>query len=206
MNEIKLPSKFLDNAVRQLAKLPGVGNRTALRLALHLLNQSEEDIHLFSNSLIELKEQTCFCQKCFNISDQEICEICANPYRDQSLVCVVESIKEVMAIEFTQQFRGVYHVLGGVISPIDGIGPQQLKIEELVQRISEGNIKEIIFALSTTMEGDTTNFFIHKKIKDSGVNTSMLARGVSVGDSLEYADQLTLGRSIINRMPYQANL
>jgi len=195
----KYPSALLENAVNEFAKLPGVGRKTALRLVLHMLRQDEKNVETFSSAILTLKRDVKYCQSCYNISDSEICPICANPIRDKSTVCVVENIKEVMAIENTSQFKGLYHVLGGIISPIDGIGPSDLQIDSLVKRVSEGGIKEVILALSTTMEGDTTNFYIYKKLAPFDVKVSMIARGISIGDEIEYADEITLGRSIINR-------
>lgn len=195
----KYPSVLLESAVNEFAKLPGVGRKTALRLVLHMLRQDNKTVENFSSAILTLKNEVKYCQSCYNISDADICPICANPARDKSTVCVVENIKEVMAIENTSQFKGLYHVLGGIISPIDGIGPRDLQIESLVKRVSEGHIKEIILALSTTMEGDTTNFYIYKKLAPYNIKISMIARGISIGDEIEYADEVTLGRSIINR-------
>lgn len=198
----KYPSILLENAVSEFAKLPGVGRKTALRFVLHMLRQDIKNVEAFSNSIQTLKKDIKYCKCCYNISDEEICSICANPTRDNSLICVVENIKEVMAIENTAQFKGLYHVLGGIISPIDGIGPNDLQINSLINRVSNGNIKEVILALSTTMEGDTTNFYIYKKLKTFDIKISMIARGISIGDEIEYADEITLGRSILNRMPF----
>ncbi|QIK61055.1 recombination protein RecR [Dysgonomonas sp. HDW5A] len=195
----KYPSVLLESAVNEFAKLPGVGRKTALRLVLHMLRQDNKTVENFSSALLNLKNEVKYCKSCYNISDADICPICANPARDKSIVCVVENIKEVMAIENTSQFKGLYHVLGGIISPIDGIGPGDLQIESLVKRVSEGHIKEIILALSTTMEGDTTNFYIYKKLSPYNIKISMIARGISIGDEIEYADEVTLGRSILNR-------
>ncbi len=195
----KYPSVLLESAVNEFAKLPGVGRKTALRLVLHMLRQDNKTVENFSSAILTLKNEVKYCQSCYNISDADICPICANHARDKSTVCVVENIKEVMAIENTSQFKGLYHVLGGIISPIDGIGPGDLQIESLVKRVSEGHIKEIILALSTTMEGDTTNFYIYKKLAPYNIKISMIARGISIGDEIEYADEVTLGRSIINR-------
>ena len=192
-------SALLENAVNEFSKLPGIGRKTALRLVLHLLRQDESTAENFGNSIIRLRKEIKYCRVCHNISDTEICQICANPQRDASTICVVENIRDVMAVEATQQYRGLYHVLGGVISPMDGVGPSDLQIESLVQRVSEGGIKEVILALSTTMEGDTTNFYIYRKLDKLGVKLSVIARGISVGDELEYADEVTLGRSIVNR-------
>lgn len=190
---------MLENAVNEFAKLPGVGRKTALRLVLHMLRQDERNVENFSSAILTLKKEVKYCRSCYNISDEEVCPICANPARDKSTVCVVENIKEVMAIENTSQFKGLYHVLGGIISPIDGIGPSDLQIESLVKRVSDGGINEVILALSTTMEGDTTNFYIYKKLAPYNIKVSMIARGISIGDEIEYADEITLGRSIINR-------
>lgn len=186
----------------EFAKLPGVGRKTAMRLVLHLLRQDTAVVEAFGNAIVTLKHEVKYCKVCHNISDTETCRICANPQRDDSIVCVVENIRDVMAVEATQQFRGLYHVLGGVISPMDGVGPGDLQIDSLVQRVSAGGIKEVILALSTTMEGDTTNFYIYRKLEKLGVKLSVIARGISVGDELEYADEVTLGRSIVNRTPF----
>jgi len=199
-------SKLIEDAVNEFSKLPGVGKRTALRFVLHLLKQKNAEVEQFGNSFIKLRNELKYCESCHNISDKVLCEICANPHRDSSLVCVVEDIRDVMAIENTQQFRGVYHVLGGIISPMDGIGPGDLHIETLVQKVSQGTIKEIIMALSTTMEGDTTNFYIYKRLKDFNIIVSTIARGIAIGDELEFADEVTLARSIINRTPYENSL
>ena len=193
------PSRLLEQAVSEISKLPGIGRKTALRLVLHLLRKEAKDVHALSKSLTELADGVKYCHTCHNISDTEECEICANPLRDRSTICVVENIQNVMAIENTGQYRGLYHVLGGVISPMDGIGPQNLELQSLIERVEAGGIEEIIFALNPTMEGDTTNFYIQRKLAGSGVRLSVLARGVSVGDDLEYTDEVTLGRSIINR-------
>ena len=198
----KYPSTLLENAVSEFAKLPGVGRKTALRFVLHMLRQDTRSTDAFTSSILTLKRDVKYCKSCYNISDEEICTICSNPTRDSSTVCVVENIKEVMAIENTSQFKGLYHVLGGIISPIDGIGPNDLQISTLIDRVAKGNIKEIILALSTTMEGDTTNFYIYKKLQPYDVKISMIARGVSIGDEIEYADEVTLGRSILNRTPF----
>jgi len=203
MHQSEYPSQLLENAVGEFAKLPGIGKKTAMRLALHILKQKNEDVNLFGNTFIKLKNEVKFCKICNNISDKEICNICTDKSRDKSIVCVVENIKDVMAIENTSQFRGYYHVLGGIISPMDGIGPGDLNIQSLENRIkNEEHIKEIIFALPTTMEGDTTNFYIHKKLNESNIESSILARGVAIGDELEYTDELTLGRSILNRTEF----
>jgi recombination protein RecR len=202
----KFPSRLLENAVNEFAKLPGIGRKTALRLVLHMLKQEKSEVDLFGNSLIQLRNEIKHCQVCHNISDVDTCNICSNPNRNPEEVCVVENIKDVMAIENTQQFSGLYHVLGGIISPMDGIGPSDLEINSLVDRVKSGTVKEVLLALSTTMEGDTTNFFIYKKLKDLNVKISTLARGVSFGDELEYADEITLGRSIKNRLDFESTL
>ena len=195
-------SALLENAVNEFAKLPGIGRKTALRLVLHLLRQEEFSVENFGNAIIKLRKEIKYCHVCHNISDSDTCSLCSDPNRDDSIICVVENIKEVMVIENTHQFKGRYHVLGGVISPLDGIGPSDLEIDSLVKRVSEGGIQEIILALSATMEGDTTNFYIFRKLAPYNIKISILARGVSVGDELEYTDEITLGRSIINRMPF----
>ncbi len=186
-----------------MAQLPGIGKRTALRLVLHLLRQPREQTAFLTGALTDMREQIRYCQSCHNISDTDLCEICANPSRNHGLICVVEDVRDVMAIENTRQFRGIYHVLGGKISPIDGIGPSQLTIAPLVNKVRSGGVNELIFALSSTMEGDTTNFFIYKQIKETGVTVSTIARGIAVGDELEYADEVTLGRSILQRIPFE---
>ena len=193
------PSRLLEQAVSEISKLPGIGRKTALRLVLHLLRREAKEVHQLSKSLTDLVDGVKYCHTCHNISDTEECDICANPQRDRSTICVVENIQNVMAIETTGQYRGLYHVLGGVISPMDGIGPNDLELQSLVERVANGGVEEIILALNPTMEGDTTNFYIQRKIAGSGVRLSVLARGVSVGDDLEYTDEVTLGRSIINR-------
>ena len=199
-------SKLLEKAVEEFAKLPGIGKKTALRLVLNLLNREVDDVTRFATAITSLREEIRFCKKCHNISDIEICQLCSNPSRDNSTLCVVEDIRDVMAIENTQQYRGLYHVLGGIISPMDGIGPQHLNIESLIDKVNSGEVKEIIFALSTTMEGDTTNFYIFKKLKENSVKVSTIARGIAFGDELEYADEITLGRSIANRLPYESSI
>ena len=200
------PSQLLEKAVNEFSKLPGIGRKTAMRLVLHLLRQDDATVDAFGNSIMTLKHEVKYCHVCHNISDTETCNICANPLRDSSSVCVVESIRDVMAIEATQQYRGLYHVLGGVISPMESIGPNDLEIQSLIDRVKASGVKEVILALSTTMEGDTTNFFIYRKLKDEPVKISVLARGVSVGDELQYTDEVTLGRSIINRTPYTGGI
>jgi recombination protein RecR len=199
-------SKLIEDAVNEFSKLPGVGKRTALRFVLHLMKQSPDEVDQFGNSFIRLRRELRYCAKCHNVSDKPLCDVCLNPHRDHSTVCVVEDIRDVMAIENTQQYRGVYHVLNGIISPMDGIGPSDLTIESLVQKVAVGEIKEIIMALSTTMEGDTTNFYIYKRLKEYSITVSTIARGIAIGDELEYADEVTLGRSIINRTPYENSL
>ena len=195
-------STLLENAVNEFAKLPGIGRKTALRLVLHLLKQSEGEVDLFGNTFIRLRKEIVYCKVCHNISDTEICHICANPGRDSKTVCVVENIKDVMSVENTQQYKGLYHVLGGIISPMDGVGPNDLEIESLVKRVQDEDIKEVILALSTTMEGDTTNFYIFRKLSPLGVKITTIARGIAIGDELEYADEVTLGRSILNRIEF----
>ncbi|SDS71888.1 DNA replication and repair protein RecR [Formosa sp. Hel1_31_208] len=203
---MEFSSKLLENAVNEMSQLPGVGKRTALRLVLHLLRQPKEQTLNFANALSEMRTKIKFCKSCHNISDTELCEICANPNRVDDIVCVVEDIRDVMAIENTSSFRGLYHVLGGKISPMDGIGPNELNIQPLVEKVKQGKVKELIFALGSTMEGDTTNFYIYKQIQEYHVKTSTIARGISVGNELEYTDEVTLGRSIINRIPFEASL
>ena len=199
-------SKLLENAVHEMSQLPGIGKRTALRLVLHLLKQPSGQTTRLSSALEGLRNSVKFCTQCHNISDVELCEICTNPKRDGSVVCVVEDIRDVMAIENTGQFNGLYHVLGGKISPMEGVGPQELTIASLVNKTKEGKIKELIFALSSTMEGDTTNFYIYKQLEGVEIKTSTIARGISIGDELEYADEVTLGRSILNRIPFENSL
>tara|TARA_R110000868_G_scaffold118059_2_gene313305 strand:- start:40315 stop:40935 length:621 start_codon:yes stop_codon:yes gene_type:complete len=200
---MEFSSKLIEKAVNEIAQLPGIGKRSALRLALHLLKQPKEQTGFLAQALINMREDIKYCENCHNISDSVICEICANKNRNHQIVCVVEDIRDVMAIENTGQFRGIYHVLGGKISPIDGVGPSQLKISTLVEKVKSGNVSEVIFALSSTMEGDTTNFYIFKQIADSDVVVSTIARGIAVGDELEYADEVTLGRSILQRVPFE---
>ncbi len=205
MNQ-QYPSKLLERAINEFTKLPGVGRKTALRFVLHLLRQDIDSVESFGNSLIQLKNDIKYCQICHNISDTDVCQICSNPNRDSSIVCVVENIRDVMIIESTQQFRGLYHVLGGVISPMDGIGPNNIKINSLIERVNNNEIKEVILALSTTMEGDTTNFFIYRKLESANIKISTLSRGVSIGDELEYTDEITLGRSIVNRTQFNGQI
>lgn len=197
--EQKYPSALLEKAVGEFSRLPGIGRKTALRLVLHLLRQEPQFTVTFADSLTGLVQGVKYCKVCHNISDSEVCNICSHPKRDPSLVCVVENIQDVMAIERTCQYRGLYHVLGGIISPMDGIGPSDLAIDSLIERVKEGGVDEVIFALSSTMEGDTTNYYISRKLKDLDVTLSVIARGISVGDELEYTDEVTLGRSILNR-------
>ncbi|WP_395625482.1 recombination mediator RecR [Daejeonella sp.] len=199
-------SKLLENAVNEFSALPGIGQKTALRLVLHLLNQPVTEVEKFSNALTTLKRDIRFCDLCFNISDHSICQICSSTKRDKSLVCVVEDTRDVMAIENTGTYQGIYHVLGGLISPMDGVGPSDLTIEKLVERVKNGDIKEVILAISATMEGDTTIFYLYKKLKDSGVQISTIARGIAFGGELEYVDEITLGRSIATRVPYENSL
>ena len=197
----KYPSVLLDKAVGEMSKLPGIGRKTALRLVLHLLRQDEAQTDSLAEALTHARHEIKRCKCCHNICDEDVCPICSSGQRDRSLICVVENVQDVMAVEATQQFKGLYHVLGGVISPMDGIGPNDLEIDSLVERVGEGDICEVILALASTMEGDTTNFYITRRLASSGVKISMIARGISVGDELEYTDELTLGRSIINRAP-----
>lgn len=203
---MEFSSKLLENAVNQIAQLPGIGKRTALRLALHLLKQPKENTSHLTKALNDLREQINFCTSCHNLSDVPLCEICSNPGRDDSLLCVVEDIRDVIAIENTGQFKGYYHVLGGIISPIDGIGPKDLNLDSLEQKVKQGKLKEIIFALSATMEADTTNFYIYKILAPYEIKTSAIARGIPVGDELEYTDEVTLGRSILKRVPYENSI
>ena len=200
---MNISSKFLENAVNALATLPGIGKKTALRLALHLLNTDPLDVEEFSKAISDMRKHIKFCKKCHNIADEKLCNVCLSHKRDHSVVCVVEGIKDAMAIENTQHYTGSYHILGGIISPIEGIGPNELNIVSLVDRIKTGEVKELIMALSPTIEGDTTIYYIAKQIKDYTVNISTIARGVSFGGELEYADELTLGRSIVSRTPYK---
>ncbi len=200
------PSALLEKAVGEFAKLPGIGKKTAMRLVLHLLRQDVQTVEAFGNAMITLKHEVKYCKVCHNISDTEVCKICSNPSRDSSTVCVVENIRDVMAVENTQQYKGLYHVLGGVISPMDGIGPSDLQIESLVERVKSREVKEVILALSSTMEGDTTNFYIFRKLAPYDVKLTMIARGISIGDELEYTDEVTLGRSIVNRTVFTGTL
>ncbi len=201
MQDIVFSSQLLEDAVEEFSQLPGIGKKTSLRLVLSLLRQDKERVEAFTSAISRLRNEVKYCQVCHNISDVDVCDICSNPTRDHSLVCVVENIKDVMAIENTTFFKGIYHVLGGVISLPEGIVPSDLEIDSLVKRVEEGNVKEVIFALPTTMDGDTTNFYIYRKLKDMDVKLSMLSRGVAKGDDLEYTDEITLGYSIVNRTP-----
>ena len=204
MIQQQYPSQLLEQAVQEFAKLPGIGRKTALRLVLHLLRQDVDDVTRFATSIAKMRQEVKRCRVCHNISDSDLCPVCSDPRRDASTICVVENIQDVLAVENTQQFNGLYHVLGGVISPMDGIGPADLEIDSLVQRVAEGGISEVILALSSTMEGDTTNFYIFRKLAPySDVRLSVIARGISVGDELEYTDEVTLGRSILNRTPFE---
>ena len=203
---MEFSSKLLQNAVNEVAQLPGIGRRTALRLVLHLLRQPEHQTSQLSNALNAMRSSINFCAQCHNISDNLLCEICANPTRNQQTICVVEDIRDVLAIESTGSFRGIYHVLGGKISPMDGIGPSDLNIQSLVDKVHTGKVNELIFALSSTMEGDTTNFYVYKQIQGANITLSTIARGISVGDELEYADEVTLGRSITNRVPFESSI
>lgn len=206
MNIEKYPSKLLETAVNEFSRLPGIGRKSALRMVLHLLRQSEEAVTAFGESIIRLRSEIKHCTICHNISDSETCNICANPARNSSVICVVENIRDVMLLENTHQYNGLYHVLNGIISPMDGVGPNELEISSLIDRVEHSEIVEIIFALPTTMEGDTTNFYIFRKLKDKPVRLTTLARGVAVGDDLEYTDEITLGRSLVNRVPYESSL
>ena len=199
----QFPSLLLDRAVGEFAKLPGIGRKTALRLVLHMLKQSTEDVEAFADALTTMKHDVKYCSVCHNISDTDICPICSDHRRDSSQICVVENIRDVMAIENTMQYHGLYHVLGGLISPLDGVGPSDIEIASLVERVAAGGVTEVILALSPTLEGDTTNFFISKKLRQYHVNITVIARGISVGNELEYADEVTLGRSILKRTPYE---
>lgn len=197
------PSALLESAVNEVSKLPGIGRKTALRLVLHLLRRDVASVERLGQSLIQLRREVKYCQVCHNISDTDVCQICNTPSRDHSTICVVENIRDVMAVERTGQYRGVYHVLGGIISPMDGVGPSDLQISSLVERVHQGGINEVILALSPTMEGDTTNFYIYRKLEDTGIKLTVIARGISIGDDLEYIDEVTLGRSILARTPFK---
>ena len=200
------PSALLEAAVNEFSRLPGIGRKTALRLVLHLLRQPETEVSRFGQALIRLREQVKYCTRCYNLTDRDICSICSDPKRDESTVMVVEDIRDVMAVENTSQYRGLYHILGGILSPMDGIGPDQLNIPGLIARLESGVIKEVIMALSTTMEGDTTVFYLFRKLKPFDIKITTIARGVAIGGELEYADEVTLGRSILNRLPYENSL
>lgn len=200
---MKIPSRYIENAVDQMSSLPGIGRRTALRLVLQLMNRSEEEILAFSEAFVEMKKNVKKCSCCGNVSDQEICSICSNEKRDHTLICVVEDIRDVLAIEATESYSGVYHVLGGIISPMDGIGPSDLNIPNLIERVQTTEVNEVVFALSPTMEGDTTNFFLFKKLKEFNITISTISRGVAVGSELQYADEVTLSRSLLNRHPFE---
>ena len=204
MIQQQYPSQLLERAVQEFSKLPGIGRKTALRLVLHLLRQDGEDVERFTETIARMRQEVQYCHVCHNISDSDTCPICSDPHRDTSVICVVENIQDVMAVENTQQFTGLYHVLGGVISPMDGMGPSDIEIDSLVSRVAEGNVKEVILALSPTLEGDTTNFYIYRKLAPYGdVKITIIARGVSVGNELEYTDEITLGRSILNRTLFE---
>lgn len=203
---MNFPSKLVENAVEQLSRLPGIGKRSALRLVLHLLKQEKSSVERFGDSFIQLIQNISYCTSCFSIADSQLCEVCADKKREQTTICIVEDVRVMMAIENTMQFKGIYHVLGGLISPMDGIGPNDLRIEELIKKVEKGNVNEVIFALSTTMEGDTTNYYLFRRLKDSGVKISSIARGIAIGDELEYTDELTLGTALSSRMPYENSL
>lgn len=199
---MNFPSKLVENAVEQLSSLPGIGRKSALRLVLHMLKKDKLTVEQFGDSFIQLINRINYCTSCYSISDSELCEVCANSKRDNQTICVVEDIRVMMAIENTMQYKGVYHILGGLISPMDGIGPTDIRVEELIKRIENENVQEVIFALSTTMEGDTTNYYLFRRLKDSGIKISSIARGIAIGDELEYTDEITLGTAISSRMPY----
>ncbi|MBT5859404.1 MAG: recombination protein RecR [Flavobacteriales bacterium] len=203
---MNFPSKLVENAVTQLSSLPGIGKKSALRLVLHMIKQDKQNINQFGNSFIDLINNINYCSECFSISDNLKCEICSDHKRDRTTICVVEDIRVMMAVEKTMQFKGIYHVLGGLISPMDGVGPTDIKVEELVQKVQSGEVKEIIFALSTTMEGDTTNFYLFRRLKDINIKISSIARGIAIGDELEYTDEITLGTAISSRLPYENSL
>ena len=203
MIQQQYPSQLLEQAVQEFSKLPGIGRKTALRLVLHLLRENTEEVLLFADTIARMRQEVKHCKVCHNISDSDVCPICSDPRRDEHIICVVENVQDVMAVENTQQFNGLYHVLGGVISPMDGIGPSDLEIDSLVERIKKGDVKEVILALGSTMEGDTTGFYIFRKLAPYDVKLTAIARGISVGDELEYTDEVTLGRSILNRTPFE---
>lgn len=200
---MQLPSSLLENAVSQFTKLPGIGKKTALRLVLHLLKQSENDVEIFSHSISKMRNEIKFCTRCNNISDADVCSICSNSFRNKHLICVVENIRDVIAIESTQQFNGTYHVLGGVISPLDGVGPDQLNIDNLIQRVEKENIEELVFALNPNIQGDTTIYYIQKKLSNNNCKITTISRGIAFGGELEYTDEMTLARSLVNRLPIQ---
>ncbi len=203
---MQISSNSFNQAVDQLSSLPGIGKKTALRLVLHLLNKSTEDVKDFGCAFVQLAEEINYCSSCYNISEHQMCSICSNANRNEQLICVVENVLDVIAIENTNQFKGKYHVLGGIISPMEGIGPNDIKVAELIERVQNDGITELIMALSTTMEGDATNFYIYKKLKDFNIKVTTIARGIGIGDELEYTDELTLGRSILNRIPFENTL
>jgi recombination protein RecR len=203
---MNFPSKLVENAVNQLSRLPGIGKRSALRLVLHMLKQEKNSVEQFGDSFIQLINRINYCSRCYGISDSELCEVCSNPKRDVETICIVEDIRVMIAIESTMQYKGVYHILGGLISPMDGVGPNDIRAEELVKKVKNGAVKEVIFALSTTMEGDTTNYYLFRRLKDSGVKISSIARGIAIGDELEYTDEITLATAISSRLPYENSL
>jgi recombination protein RecR len=203
---MNFPSKLVENAVNQLSRLPGIGKRSALRLVLHMLKQEKNSVEQFGDSFVQLINRINYCSRCYGISDSELCEVCANPKRDIETICIVEDIRVMMAIESTMQYKGVYHILGGLISPMDGVGPNDIRAEELVEKVKTGAVKEVIFALSTTMEGDTTNYYLFRRLKGSGVKISSIARGIAIGDELEYTDEITLATALSSRMPYENSL
>ena len=203
---MNFPSKLVENAVEQLSRLPGIGRRSALRLVLHMLKQEKKSVESFGNSFIELINNIKYCSGCHGISDHELCEVCSNPKRDVEIICIIEDMRVMLAIENTMQYKGVYHILGGLISPMDGIGPSDIRVEELVEKVNNKSVKEVIFALSTTMEGDTTNYYLFRRLKDSGVKISSIARGIAIGDELEYTDEITLATALSSRMPYENSL
>ena len=203
---MNFPSKLVEDAVEQLSKLPGIGRKSALRLVLHMLKEDKLTVEQFGDAFIQLINGINYCSRCYGISDSEFCEVCSNPKRDIETICIVEDIRVMMAIESTMQYKGVYHILGGLISPMDGVGPNDIRAEELVEKVKNGDVKEVIFALSTTMEGDTTNYYLFRRLKDSGVKISSIARGIAIGDELEYTDEITLATAISSRMPYENSL
>ncbi len=200
------PSKLFEQTVNEFAKLPGIGRKSAVRMVLHLLRENTDTVDALGNAIIKLRKEIRYCKHCFNITENEVCDICANTRRDKSVICVVEDIRDVLAIENTNQYNGVYHILGGIISPMDGVGPNDLNIKQLLDRLSGSECSEIILALPPTMEGDTTNFFLYRKLSEFNISITTIARGISFGDELEYADEVTLGRSILNRTPYHSEL